>query len=180
MSHLSPKVKGAIQVGLGDAVVALPMGADGEVLTSDSTQASGLKYALAAPTHVETAHSLYAETTLPDTDNNPVFPSMIYDGAAVASIPVPSGKLVITDAFFGFGFVFWSIEVDYGLGAGFVTLAKFGFTLIAPLTTEVKRFKSPIVIQGGSGVAIRLRVKSPDVPATPLDVNATIRLYSEP
>lgn len=134
-----------------------------------------------APTpsnNVESAHSLFSEVTL--SDETPVTPPMTYDGATVASIPVPSGKLIITDAFFGFGFVFWLIEVDLGLGGGFKPLANFGFTLLSPTTTEVKRFRSPLVIKGGTGVAMRLKMIAAVAPPTPIDVNATIRLYSAP
>ena len=49
MSFLQPQVKGSIPVGalVGGAaqVVSLPVGADGTVLTADSTTPSGLKYA---------------------------------------------------------------------------------------------------------------------------------------
>ncbi len=124
-----------------------------------------------------TVHSLYAEATLPDT--TPVNPSMTYDGATVSQISVPSGKLVITDCYFGFGFVYWTIEVDFGLGGGFVVLATFGFTLLAPATTEELKFKAPIVIQGGPGVAVRLRAMLATTPTNPVDVSATLRCYSE-
>jgi hypothetical protein len=124
-----------------------------------------------------TVHSLHAEATLPDT--TPVNPSMTYDGATVAQISIPSGKFVITDCYFGFGFVYWTIEVDYGLGGGFVVLANFGFTLLAPATTEELKFKAPIVIQGGAGVAVRLRAMLAEDPINPVDVSASIRCYTE-
>lgn len=122
-------------------------------------------------------HSLYAETTLPDM--TPVNPAMIYDGASVASIPVPSGQFIITDLYFGIGFVYWTIQVDLGLGAGFVDWVTFGFVLTSPPTTEVKRFKTPITIPGGPGVAIRLKVALAVVPAAPIDVNATVRCRTQ-
>lgn len=124
---------------------------------------------------VVTVHSLYAEATLPDT--TPVNPPMTFDGNSVSEIDVPSGKLVITDAFLGFGFVYWTIEVNFG--SGFVTLATFGFTLTAPPSSEVKRFKSPITILGGPGVAMRLKVAAATTPTVPIPVNATLRCFSE-
>lgn len=127
------------------------------------------------PNNTVVVHSLYAEAVLPDM--TPVNPPMTFDGATVSEIPVPSGKLVITDAFFGFGFVYWSIEVNFG--SGFVTLATFGFTLLAPSSTEIKRFKSPITIKGGAGVAMRLRVVAAAAPTIPIPVDATLRCFSE-
>lgn len=127
--------------------------------------------------NVESAHSFYTEAVL--TDTTPQIPSITYDGATVAQVPVTSGRLVITDAFFGFGFVFWSIQIDFGGGGGFVSVATFGFTLLTPLTTEVKKFKSPIVVPGGPGVAMRIRVAAATPPVNPLNVNCTLRLYSE-
>jgi hypothetical protein len=128
-------------------------------------------------THIATAQSLYAETTLPDT--TPVYPPMTYNGASVTSIPIPAGtSLVITDLFFGFGLVFWTIEVDFG--SGFVTLGTFGFTLLAPATSEVKTYNSPITIQGGPGVAFRLRAITPTTPTVPVEADITVRLYSTP
>ena len=127
--------------------------------------------------HVESAQSFYAEAIIADT--TPVFPSMIYNGQAVSEIDVPAGqKLVITDAFFGFGFLFWTIEVDFG--SGFTPIANFGFTLIAPITTEVKCFKSPITIVGGPGVKIRVKATAATLPDNPIDASITLRIYTEP
>jgi len=114
------------------------------------------------------AHSLYAEASLPDA--TPVNPPMIYDGSVVTQILIPSGQFIISDLYLGFGFVYWVVEVDFG--AGYVDYTRFGFTLLAPLTTEVKKFKTPITINGGPGVKMRLRVEAVTFP---VDVNCTIR-----
>lgn len=45
MSFLTSKTKGAISVGRGGGFDVLPVGADGQVLTADSAQAIGVKYA---------------------------------------------------------------------------------------------------------------------------------------
>lgn len=120
-------------------------------------------------------HSLYAEATLPDTA--PVNPPMIYDGASVTEIAIPSGRFIISDLYFGLGFVYWTVEVDFG--SGFETFATFGFVLTAPPTTEVKRLTTPITIPGGPGVKMRLRVKLAATPAASVDVNATLRCRTE-
>ena len=122
-----------------------------------------------------TVHSLYAEASLPDT--TPVNPSLIYDGTTLTEIPVPAGtKFVITDLIIGVGFVYWEIEVDFG--SGFVTLARFGFTLIAPAISEKKRLKSPIVVQGGPGVKVRLKATLAADPVAPVEVSMTVRCYT--
>lgn len=121
------------------------------------------------------AHSLYAEATLPDA--TPVNPPMTYDGAVVTEIPIPDGQFIISDLYFSIGFVYWVIEVDFG--AGYVDYARFGFTLLSPVTTEVKSFTTPITINGGPGVKMRLRVNLPTVPASPVDVNCTVRCRTE-
>jgi hypothetical protein len=121
-------------------------------------------------------HNVYAETTLPDT--TPVNPSLIYDGTTVSEISIPSGKFVITDLLIGFGFVYWTIQLDTGDGGGFRTLATFGFTLIGS-TTEIKAFKTPITIQGGAGVKIRLQAQLATTPTVAIDVNATLRCYTD-
>lgn len=120
-------------------------------------------------------HSLYAEATLPDT--TPVNPPMVYDGTTVTEILIPSGQFIISDLYFGIGFVYWTVEVDFG--AGYVDFASFGFVLTAPPTTEVKKLKTPITIQGGPGVKMRLRVTSPVTPSAPIDVNATLRCRTQ-
>jgi hypothetical protein len=123
----------------------------------------------------QTLHSLYAETTLSDT--TPVNPPMTYDGNTVSEIDVPSGRFLISDLYIGLGFVYWTIEVDRG--SGFTAIATFGFTLISPPVTEKKEFKSPIAIQGGPGVRMRLKVASAVTPVSPIDVKAAIRCYSD-
>ena len=123
---------------------------------------------------IVTVHSLYAEATLPDT--TPVNPPMTYDGATVTEIDVPSGVFVITDLILSLGFVYWVIEVDFG--SGFVSFATFGFTLLSPASSEKKHFKSPLVIQGGPGVKIRLLCFLAATPTSPVDVNATLRCYT--
>src|SRR5262249_8498819 len=76
-----------------------------------------------------TVHNIYTEAVIPDT--TPITPSIILDGSSVSAISVPSGQsLVITDLYIGIGFLYWTIEVDRGLGGGFVPLAIFGFTLL--------------------------------------------------
>lgn len=119
-------------------------------------------------------HSLYAETTLSDT--TPVNPSLVYDGDVVSEIPIPSGYLAITDLYFGLGFVYWTVEVNRG--SGFTSLATFGFTLLSPPVTEKKEFKFPIIIPGGPGVVMRLKVAAAVSPASPIEVKATIRCYT--
>jgi hypothetical protein len=121
-------------------------------------------------------HNVYAETSLADT--TPVNPSLIYDGTTVSEITIPSGKLTITDIMIGFGFVYWTIQLDTGDGGGFRTLVTFGFTLIGA-TSEVKAFKTPITIQGGLGVKIRLQAQLATTPTTPTDVSATLRCYTD-
>jgi hypothetical protein len=122
------------------------------------------------------AHNLYAETTLPDT--TPVNPDITYDGTTVTEISILSGKFSITDVMIGLGFVYWTIQLDTGDGGGFRTLATFGFTLIGS-TTEVKTFRTPITIQGGAGVKIRLQAQLTTTPTTPIDVNMTLRCYTD-
>lgn len=125
--------------------------------------------------NVASANSLFAEATLSDT--TPTNPQMVYNGSVVSQVSIPQGQqLVITDCYFGLGFVYWTIEVDSG--AGFATLATFGFVITLPPVTEEKKFKSPIVIQGGPSVVMRLKVTAAATPATPIEVNATIRSYS--
>lgn len=121
-------------------------------------------------------HNLYAETTLSDT--TAVNPNLIYDGASVTEISVPSGKFVITDVMISIGFVYWTIQLDKGDGNGYQPLAIFGFTLIGSVT-EVKRFKTPITIQGGTGVKIRLEAQLTATPTTPVDVNMTLRCRTD-
>ena len=122
------------------------------------------------------AHNLYAEATLSDT--TAVNPDLIYDGASVTEISVPSGKFVITDLMISLGFVYWTIQLDKGDGNGYQPLAIFGFTLIGAVT-EVKTFKTPITIQGGTGVKIRLEAQLTTTPTTPVDVNMTLRCYTD-
>lgn len=119
-------------------------------------------------------HSLYAETTLSDT--TPVNPPLVYDGNSVSEIPIPSGYLAITDLYFGLGFVYWTIEVNRG--SGFTSLATFGFTLLSPPVTEKKEFKFPIIIPGGTGVVMRLKVAAAVSPLVPIEVKATLRCYT--
>jgi collagen triple helix repeat protein len=124
-----------------------------------------------------TVHSLYTETVISDT--TPITPAMTYDGAAVSSVPVPAGQsLVITELYIGIGFLYWTLEVDRGLGAGFVTLATFGFTLAEIAVSEKIEFKSPIVVPGGTGVQIRFTVAAAVTPSVPLDACLTARCYT--
>lgn len=120
-------------------------------------------------------HNIYTEATLPDT--TPVNPSLTYDGTTVSEISVPTGKFVITDVMIGFGFVYWTIQLDKGDGNGFQSLATFGFTLIGA-TSEVKAFKTPITIQGGTGVKFRLQAQLATTPTSPTDVAMTVRGYT--
>lgn len=121
------------------------------------------------------AHSLYAEASLVDT--TPVNPPMTYDGATVTEIQIPIGQFIISDLYIGFGFAYWTVEVDFG--SGYVNFATFGFVLTAPPTTEVKKFTTPITIQGGAGVKMRLKVALAAVPAAAVDVNATVRCRTQ-
>jgi len=116
-------------------------------------------------------HSIYGETTLADSEWTQL--TLTYDGQSVEEIPIPDGRFVISDAIFGRGFVYFAFEVNRG--SGYTPIATFGFVLTSPIHSEVKRFKTGIVVNGGPGVTFRVRVKA--VSAPPVSVNVTLRAY---
>jgi len=126
------------------------------------------------PINAIRVHSIYGEMDLPDT--SPQVVPLIVDGETLSEVPVPEGRLIISDAFFNRGFIYWSIEVNRG--RGYSPLATFGFVLSTPIHTEVKNFSTGIVIEGGPGVFFRVRATA--VGATPIpEANLTLRAYTE-
>ena len=122
-----------------------------------------------------TTSSIYGELTLSDTTPTPV--PIVYNGQSISQIDIPSGTLHITDVLIGIGFIYWAIEVDRG--SGFTSIATFGFTLLVPFHTEIKKFNTPIAIDGGPGVAMRIVATAVTPPiASCIGLQATLKTLS--
>lgn len=88
MSFLESKVKGSIAVGRADGVGILPVGSDGDVLTADSTQPLGVKYAPAGA-----GSDIYAATRVVSLSAGDGTDLTV--AAAIAALPAQGGRIYV-------------------------------------------------------------------------------------